>query len=119
MGLERREEQEMKIYASSQGTAIQSLLHEFQGAELESHIHEERCELIYLRQGIASLQIDGEEVSARSGALIVRGRAQRNLQRLGPKWKIGTVCAWFERDSAARSTCRTAFAGRQQSGGAA
>lgn len=73
MGLERREEQEMKIYASSQGTAIQSLLHEFQGAELEAHTHEERCELIYLRQGIASLRIDGEEVSARSGALIVIG----------------------------------------------
>lgn len=68
-----RQEQEMKIYASSQDTAIQSLLHEFQGAELEPHIHDDRCELIYLRQGVASLKIDGREVNARSGALIIIG----------------------------------------------
>ena len=118
MGLERREEQEMKIYASSQGTAIQSLLHEFQGAELESHIHEERCELIYLRQGIASLRIDGEEVSARSGALIVIGAGTEHSGTYSASDRSGKL-ERFERDSAARSACRTAFAGRQQSGGAA
>ena len=52
------------------GLRIVQLEHQFESAAVEPHAHAQECELVYLRQGLAELTIDGRQFSARSGALI-------------------------------------------------
>ncbi len=53
------------------GIQIAKLDHDFQPNAFSAHTHGDELEIIYLRQGVVSMEVDGIRFDARSGAVVV------------------------------------------------
>lgn len=53
------------------GIQIAGLDHDFQPNAFSAHTHGDELEVIYLRQGVVSMEVDGVRFDARSGAVVV------------------------------------------------
>ena len=53
------------------GIQIAKLDHDFQPNAFSAHTHGDELEIVYLRQGVVSMEVDGIRFDARSGAVVV------------------------------------------------